>query len=54
MRRFTAERYQVVTDSRPRFTEGSCGDLRNGMEAEIDGVQEADVVRATRIELKKN
>jgi hypothetical protein len=50
---FRAGRWQVVTDARTRFTEGECGDLRNGMEAEIDGDLMANgVVLATRIELE--
>jgi hypothetical protein len=51
--RFTVEGRQVMSDSTTRFTEGSCGDLRSGMEAKIEGELRADgVVRATKVELE--
>ena len=52
---FSADGRQVVTDSTTRFTEGSCADVRAGIEVDIEGELLADgVVRATKLEIKKN
>jgi hypothetical protein len=51
---FRVEGRSVTTDARTKFTDGTCGDMRNGIEVEIDGeVQSTGLIYAINIEVKQ-
>jgi len=52
---FTANGYQIRTDAETRYKGGECRDVRNGVEADVDGtVNGSGVVYAAKMDLKKN
>ena len=45
---------QVVTDSSTDYKRGNCTDLRTGRVVKVEGLRTSGVVRATKIELKRD
>jgi hypothetical protein len=44
----------VTTNSSTDFKKGNCGDLRTGRDVDVDAVRTGDLVRATKVEFKKD